>query len=110
MTDEVTSCGIKHWYKSEFEKLGWMILAHARGHKDKTDNYIKCIEDLHKAINNKLTHIVDPDCKHDFEIMSKNVECLCKHAKKDFGEVPVTAAAVIVGGKRRSRKSRKSRK
>lgn len=35
----VTYHGLHKWYAAKFEKLGWMVLAHERGHHDKITCY-----------------------------------------------------------------------
>jgi hypothetical protein len=81
---EVTLCGLNHWYKEEFEKLGWMVLAKQRGMTEKIMNYLHSLERLKKAIEHKLTHIHEKDNKDDLQIMLHNVEILMEHAKMDF--------------------------
>jgi hypothetical protein len=81
---DITYHGLNCWSNNLFEKLGWMVLAYDKGHKDVTDCYIVNIENLHKAIIEKIKETIDQDKKNDLEIMKRNVEVLLKHCKKDF--------------------------
>ena len=44
---KATFHAINHWYKEEFEKLGWMVLANHRGMDDKIMHYKKSLDRLH---------------------------------------------------------------
>jgi hypothetical protein len=81
---EVTLHGLNHWYKHEFEQLGWMILAKNRGMTEKIINYKYSLQSLKKAIEHKLTHIHEKDRKDDLNIMLHNIKILCEHVDKDF--------------------------
>ena len=81
---EVTFCGLNKWYKEEFEKIGWMILANSKGMKDKVNLYKTSLNNLKEALEHKLTHTSDPDKIQDIHIMLYNVNILIDHAKKDF--------------------------
>jgi hypothetical protein len=81
---EATFCGLSEWYKIEFEKLGWMVLAHSKGMKDKTDEYKKGTNRLKEALEHKLTHVLDEDKIQDIHIMLHNVNILIDHIIKDF--------------------------
>jgi hypothetical protein len=82
---EATMHGLNHWYKSKFEKLGWMILAKARGHTDKIICYKTSLMRLKEALEHKMTHIHEADRREDLEIMCHNVNILIDHVNKDFG-------------------------
>ena len=80
---EATMCGISHWYKAKFEKLGWMILAKEHGYTDKVEEYKNSLKRLEEAIKHRMKHMVDPDKKMDLQIMLKNLKILMKHVKSD---------------------------
>lgn len=82
---DATYHGLQHWYKSKFEKLGWMILAKSKGMNDKIVEYKNSLDRLHKAIQHKLVvHTCDEDNKDDLMIMHHNVGVLKEHVTKDF--------------------------
>ena len=81
---EATFHSLHHWYVSEFEKLGWMILAKNRNMKDKIDTYLNSLDRLHEALTHKLEHLRDSDKREDVMIMLSNVDILIRHAKKDL--------------------------
>jgi len=81
---EATMAGLTQWYKSAFERLGWMVLAREHGMHDKVTCYKKEIQRLHASLCQKIDKVFDVDKREDLMIMKKNVECLIAHAKKDF--------------------------
>ena len=81
---EATMHGLNEWYKNEFEKLGWMILAHSRGQMDKIAMYKTTLKHLKDSLEHKLTHLKDSDKKQDVHIMIHNVNILIDHVNKDF--------------------------
>ena len=81
---DVTYHALHKWYESEFEKLGWMVLAKNRGLTDKIIEYLASLDRLHYSLQHKMTHIKDKDKRHDLELMCHNVDLLIEHAKKDF--------------------------
>ena len=76
--------GLNHWYKEEFEKLGWIVLAHNRGMMDKVIMYKSTIKRLEEALEHKLTHLHEKDRRDDVNIMLHNVKILKEHVDKDF--------------------------
>jgi hypothetical protein len=81
---EPTLAGLIQWYKSAFERLGWMVLAKKHGMKDKVSCYVKELQRLHHSLDQKIKKVFDEDRRQDLTIMKSNVEILLEHAKKDF--------------------------
>ena len=81
---EATFCALNKWYKAEFEKLGWMILAKNKGMEEKIDNYLASLQYLKQSLEKKIEEIHDIDKKNDLLLMHKNVDILMKHVHKDF--------------------------
>jgi len=81
---EATFCAIDRWYQSEFEKLGWMILAKHKGMWDKIRTYQNTLHHLKDCIEHKIKETKDFDKKNDLNIMCDNVIILLEHVKKDF--------------------------
>ena len=82
---EHTFCGLQHWYKAMFEKLGWMVLAKKNGHLDKVNAYMNSVNRLTSSIEHYLKyHAKDHDRKEDLKIMCDNVCVLLEHIKADF--------------------------
>jgi predicted ATP-binding protein involved in virulence len=79
-----TMHGIHHWYRSVFERLGWMILAKHRGISDKIQSYKKTIERLKCTIEEKIKNTRDHDKKSDLKIMHGEVIVLMEHVEKDL--------------------------
>ena len=76
--------GINKWFKSVFEKLGYMILAKSKGMTDKIQVYINSVHRLRQAIEDKKNKVYDADKVEDLRIMSAHLDVLLKHIHKDF--------------------------
>ena len=81
---EMTFCSLSSWYNTEFQKLGWMILAHDKGMHEKVECYVISLKTLLDSLELKIKDIKDSDKKHDLELMHHNVKILINHVKKDF--------------------------
>lgn len=81
---DVTMKGINKWFKSAFEKLGYMILAKSKGMTDKIQVYINSVHRLRQAIEDKKNKVYDADKVEDLRIMSSHLDVLLKHIHKDF--------------------------
>jgi len=80
----VTYHDLHKWKEAEFEKLGWMVLAKAKGMKSKTNMYKRSIKALKHSIEKAKHELTEPDRIRDLHIMWKQVNVLEKHANKDF--------------------------
>ena len=101
MVHESTMHGLQCWYKAEFEKLGWMVLAKSEGYDDKIEHYKKGLEHLAKSIEAKMASVMDVDKKNDLKIMWDHTKVLLAHVQNDF------PAAATMGGKMKKRGSKK---
>ena len=81
---KTTMHGLHEWYETEFEKLGWMILAKHHGLNDKIQSYKTTLQHLKQALETKLRLLHDYDKKADVKIMWENVGLLIEHVNKDF--------------------------
>ena len=79
-----TMHGIHHWYRSVFERLGWMILAKHRGIDDKIQSYKNTIERLKCTIEEKIKNTRDHDKKADLKIMHTDLIVLMEHVEKEL--------------------------
>lgn len=80
----VTFHAINKWYKHTFEKLGWMVLAKAKGYDYKIADYKKSIEHLLKTIEHVMGEYENHNRIHDLKVMRMNVMELQRHVSKDF--------------------------
>lgn len=80
----ITFHGLHKWYVSKFEKMGWMILAHERGHHDKIACYKKSLQRLKLELEAKIEEIENHDKKTDLKLMHHNICVLIDHVNKDF--------------------------
>lgn len=77
-----TSEGLHHWYKCMFEKMGWMVLAKAKGYDYKIDNYKKSIANLIKSIKHVMAEYENKNRKHDLKVLLMNTEVLQAYVQK----------------------------
>ena len=83
MPDQYTVKRLQCWFRSLFEKYGWMILSlNYKGNKVKIDNYKESLKRLSSAFGEKIKNVTDADVKQDLEIMAEHVSVLIKHAEK----------------------------
>lgn len=64
--------GLHHWYRAKFEKLGWMVLAAAKGHHEKVAEYKRGIARLLKSIEHVMGEYEEADRKHDLRVLHMN--------------------------------------
>ena len=81
ISHDATFCGLGHWYKYVFEKMGWMILHKSElqitAYKESVDNLI-----IHLIDKNKKTK--NPDHKEDIKIMLYNTRKLKMFIEKNL--------------------------
>ena len=99
---DITYDGLKHWYKTEFEKLGWMILAKSEGKTMDIEHYKYSLIELKKDIELKLEKLAYATNVMDLTIMKKNLDKLIEHVESEYGQIPEK-----LGGKGKGRKSTK---
>jgi predicted lipoprotein len=76
--------GLHEWYEAMFEKLGWMVLAQAKGKNYKITAYKKSIANLIKSIEHVMTEYKDQNRVHDLNVLLMNTKVLQAHVNKDF--------------------------
>ena len=74
-----TMYGINKWHEHAFEKLGWMVLAKAKGYNDKISQYKKMLDHLIKTTEHVKYEYENTNRKHDLNVVLMNVKYL-----KDF--------------------------
>jgi hypothetical protein len=79
-----TMKGVQEWYVAEFEKLGWMVLAKAKGYKEKISAYKKAIDHLLKTIEHIKEEYESANKKHDLNVVHMNTEVLKEFVAKNF--------------------------
>ena len=82
--NDATFVWLNVWFKAEFEKLGWMVLARKKGYDEKVNDYINSVKRLYYQLDCKIKDTKDHDKKQDLLIMHKDVKCLMDHIHKDF--------------------------
>lgn len=73
---------IQDWYNKVFKKLGWMVLAQAKGYDYKIVSYKKSILNLLESIEHVMSEYEDPDRVHDLEVLHMNVKVLHEFVMK----------------------------
>jgi archaellum component FlaC len=74
-----TMHGLIKWHTHIFEKLGWMVLAKAKGYGYKVSDYKKGINHLIETIKHVKSEYENHNRKHDLNVLLMNTEAL-----KDF--------------------------
>lgn len=64
--------GLHHWHTKMFEKLGWMVLAKAKGYDYKIRDYKQSIEHLIQSIDHVASEYTDSDKVHDLRVLKMN--------------------------------------
>ena len=82
--NDATYVWLNLWFKSEFEKLGWIILAKNKGDHSKVEAYKNNVKRLYNQLECKIKGTRDHDRKQDLMIMLKDVKYLLVHIHKDF--------------------------
>jgi len=81
---QATFHALKKWYKISFEKLGWMVLADAKGYDYKVAAYKKSIDHLHMTLQTMMKEYENHNRLTDLKIMCDNLMVLKEHVRKDF--------------------------
>ena len=74
--------GLHHWHKAMFEKLGWMVLAKAKGYSDKLAVYKNSIGHLAKSLEHVMGEYESANRKHDLRVLHMNVMALDRFVSK----------------------------
>jgi hypothetical protein len=74
--------GVHEWFVYNFEKLGWMVLAKAKGYEYKIATYKKSIEHLLKTLEHLMTEYEEKDRLHDLKVLHMQTICLHDHVMK----------------------------
>lgn len=82
--NDATFVWLNMWYKNEFEKLGWIILAKNKGDHVKVEAYKNSVKRLYYQLDCKIKDTKDRDRKQDLMIMLKDVKCLLAHIHTNF--------------------------
>jgi archaellum component FlaC len=61
--------GVHEWFVYVHEKLGWMVLAKAKGMNYKIETYKKSIEHLVETLEHLMTEYEEKDRLHDLNVL-----------------------------------------
>ena len=76
--------GLQAWHLAKVEKLGWMVMAKAKGYDYKVASYKKEIGALIDTIKHVMSEYRDPDRKHDLNVMLMNTIVLQEFVKENL--------------------------
>jgi hypothetical protein len=76
--------GLHDWYNAKFERLGWMVLAKAKGNYGKVAQYKKEIKNLLTSIQHVMNEYVDIDKQHDLHVLHMNTQALLNFVMKNL--------------------------
>jgi len=71
-----TMRGLYGWYQAMFEKLGWMVLAKAKGHATKVAEYKRSINRLLDSLTHVMSEYKDHNRIHDLNVLHMHVMVL----------------------------------
>jgi hypothetical protein len=77
---EHTFEGVSHWYKSVFERLGWIVL----GDQEKLFHYKQEIIKLQRALDSLVAIYESVDKRHDLNVMAIHVDQLSRFVMTAF--------------------------
>ena len=76
--------GVECWFKAKYEKLGWMVLANAKGYTFKINPYKMSIKHLLMTIEHLMKEYHDEDKIHDLKVLHMDTKLLMETANKLF--------------------------
>lgn len=76
---KATNCGLAHWIRAKFEKLGWMCLAMDHGNHLKVNAYLDSIQRLKASLEKKINEVEELDRKADLKILLDDI-CVLQDA------------------------------
>jgi len=79
-----TSAGIHGWYRRMMSQLGWMVIAHAKGMKDRMVMYKHSMKDLLATIDHVSAEYESANRKHDLNVIRMNTEVLLDYVNTHF--------------------------
>jgi hypothetical protein len=74
--------GLQKWHEAMYEKLGWMVLAKAKGRNTKVKAYLESISHLETSLKDRIKVMKSMDKKLDLECILQNVKLLKKVSNK----------------------------
>ena len=88
--EDMTYCGITHWYKSMMEKTGWIFTCNEECLKDKLKWFFESLVHLHKGlISYKNTVPLDGSHSHDIKAMINRTIKLINLVKEQQAKHPI---------------------
>jgi hypothetical protein len=76
--------GLQDWHKAMFEKLGYMVIAKAKGYDYKIAAYKKGLKHLKDSIEHVMREYTNANTKHDLKVLHMHLMVLIDHVNKDF--------------------------
>jgi hypothetical protein len=79
-----TFYGLHRWYKRIFEKVGWLVLAKAKGYTGKIEEYKRGIARFLKTVDHVSGEYSNVDRKHDLNVLKMNMLALQGFVNRTF--------------------------
>jgi len=73
--------GVHKWYIAMFEKLGWMLLAKAKGNHSKVAEYKKSVDRMIRTMEHIKSEYEDHNKIHDLNVLLMNSRVLQEYIK-----------------------------
>lgn len=76
--------GLERWHDSLFEKVGYMVLAKAKGRTQKIISFKASIDYFLKSVDHVMSEYENHNKKHDLNVLKMNMLELKEFVKKNF--------------------------
>ena len=79
-----TMYALHKWYQTLCEKLGWIVIAKAKGYDDKVAQYKRSIAHFLKSAEHLKGEYEDHNRQHDLNVLHMNVKELQNYVNKNL--------------------------
>ena len=77
-----TMFGVNRWFRAMYEKLGWMVLAKAKGLDQKVVEYKRSLKRLVRMIEQLMSEYMNVNRIHDLRVLHMEAKALLAYVNK----------------------------
>ena len=74
--------GVNRWFRAMYEKLGWMVLAKAKGLDQKVVEYKRSLKRLVRMIEQLMSEYMNVNRIHDLRVLHMEAKALLAYVNK----------------------------